>query len=485
MIHEKGFTPIDSEELLEIIRKCSYDAFFIIDHEGTICFVNDSYERIAGSNPKNIVGKKLSILKDLGISDINLAEKVLETHQPMSMMLHYKNGKDGLVTSIPVFNDENQLIAVVGNIRDMTELNNLKATLAQVRSSSIQIREELTNLELLHNLVDDFVFNSPAMKQLSNLAVRISKVDSTVLIEGESGVGKDVYAQLINRLSNKIHNDHKPFIKISCGAIPENLLESELFGYESGSFTGAKKEGKLGIFDMAKNGIVFLDEIGEMPLTLQVKLLTVLQDREFYRIGGTKPIPMNARIIAATNRNLEDAVRQKTFREDLYFRLNVINIEIPPLRQRKEDIIPLTVMMVNRLNKKYDFQKSIDNEVLEVFERYSWPGNVRELVNVIERLIVLSPGELITVDQLPDKLQLNDQGFPSYSISEDLSLAEFLSQMERNRIIKALSKDQTLKEAAAELDIDISTLTRKINKFKIPKRYHPKHVHTEDLNLKL
>jgi PAS domain S-box-containing protein len=268
MIHEKGFTPIDSEELLEIIRKCSYDAFFIIDHEGTICFVNDSYERIAGSNPKNIVGKKLSILKDLGISDINLAEKVLETHQPMSMMLHYKNGKDGLVTSIPVFNDENQLIAVVGNIRDMTELNNLKATLAQVRSSSIQIREELTNLELLHNLVDDFVFNSPAMKQLSNLAVRISKVDSTVLIEGESGVGKDVYAQLINRLSNKIHNDHKPFIKISCGAIPENLLESELFGYESGSFTGAKKEGKLGIFDMAKNGIVFLDEIGEMPLTL-------------------------------------------------------------------------------------------------------------------------------------------------------------------------------------------------------------------------
>ena len=478
---------IKPNELLNIIKECSFDAFFITDKYGNTCFITDAYKRITGFNPDRLLNKNVSVLKEYGILDVSCAEKVLKSHQPTTMMLHYKNGKNVLVTAVPAFDDEGNIFAVVGNLRDMTELNNLKIRLEKVQYHSKLISEELAAIKLLEKPTDNFVCNSREMSKVVELAVKISKVNSTVLIEGESGVGKDVYAHLINDLSSNLNNETRPFVKISCGAIPKNLLESELFGYESGSFTGAKKEGKPGIFELAHNGTIFLDEIGEMPLSLQVKLLTVLQDREFFRVGGTKTIPMNARIIAATNVNLAEAVKNKTFREDLYFRLNVLNVRIPPLRERREDIVPLTIMAVNRLNKRYDMSKSIDNDVFEIFENYSWPGNVRELQNTIERLIVLSPKDLITSDQLPDQFRIDEEKlqFAQVIIKEDLTLAEFIAQMERLRILKVLDKHKPLKKAADELGIDLSTLTRKMAKYGLPKRYNLKYVHKDNINTKL
>lgn len=482
-MNDKLAGALDNNKLLEIIKRCSYDAFFITDNLGVICFVSDSYERVTGYNPHNLIEKHYTQLKKSGVLDITLVEKVLENHKPTSMMLEYNNEKEALVTAIPVFDKTNNFIAVIGNIRDMTELNKLEHKLAKITKQAQRVNEELTDMRVFQDYGNEYVFRSVQMRNLASLAVRIAKFDTTILITGESGVGKDVYAHLIQKLNNK--DGYKPFMKISCGAIPETLLESELFGYEDGAFTGAKKGGKQGIFEVAQDGIVFLDEIGEMPLSLQVKLLNVLQDREFMRVGGTKPIKMKARIIAATNKNLEEAVKNKTFREDLYFRLNVINVCIPPLRERKDDIVPLTMMFLNKLNKKYNLNKTFDSEVLSVFENYSWPGNVRELSNIVERLIVLSPYEIINENILPIAMNSSLDELDIHNINENMGLNEYLEKVEHIRIIKAINNNETLYEAAKELKIDNSTLTRKIQKYHIPKKNQHKYIHTENLNVKL
>ena len=314
----------------------------------------------------------------------------------------------------------------------------------------------------------DIVGRSKAMHNLAELALRVSHVRSTVLITGESGVGKDVFCRMICRFAGS-----PDYIKISCGNLPENLLESELFGYEAGAFTGANRTGKRGIFELAGDGVIFLDEIGELPPQLQVKLLTVLQDRRFYRIGGTAPLPMNARVVAATNRDLKKEVAQGSFRRDLYYRLNVIPVHIPPLRERTEDILPLAEHILLRLNRQQGTAKLFGQAFKKALLAYRWPGNIRELNNIIERAFVLARSDTLELEDLPDEMTAQWlQRTPQGPVPAGSSLHCILEEVEAAVLAQRLQEDRTLSEIAATLGIDLSTLVRKIKKYNLPKRHN-------------
>ncbi|WP_165876411.1 sigma-54 interaction domain-containing protein, partial [Heliophilum fasciatum] len=291
------------------------------------------------------------------------------------------------------------------------------------------------------------------------LILRVAKVDSTVLLLGESGVGKEGLAKLLHTQSGRAQG---PFIKVNCGAIPEPLLESELFGYESGAFTGAKKEGKMGMFELAHNGTLFLDEIGDLPINLQVKLLRVLQEREIVRVGGTKPRAINVRILAATHRDLGAMAQEGRFREDLFFRLNVVPIAIPPLRQRRSDIIPLLYHFRDKFSKKYGIIRDFTPEVVDAFFSFDWPGNVRELENMVERLMVVSPGELIDSSQLPPNFQVRLPEKSGLVVRSLMPLKEAVAELERQLITKAMEEYGSTYKAAEVLGVNQSTVARRV-----------------------
>jgi transcriptional regulator with PAS, ATPase and Fis domain len=291
----------------------------------------------------------------------------------------------------------------------------------------------------------------------------VAGVDSTVLLLGESGVGKEVVAKLLHRLSKR---STKPLVAINCSAIPENLIESELFGYETGAFTGAQKRGKQGLIEFANEGTLFLDEIGELPLSLQVKLLRVLQDKKLMRLGGITEIDVNVRIVAATNRDLYKMVIDKQFRADLYYRLNVIPIEIPPLRKRKSDILPLCHHFIDVYNHKYGINKELSLSTGQALENYDWPGNVRELENLIERLVVTTNHNIIDFEDLPQFLVHNDSDINSkIKIDEIMHLREAQELTEKLLIEKAYENYKNTYEMAEALGVNQSTVVRKINKY--------------------
>jgi len=310
-----------------------------------------------------------------------------------------------------------------------------------------------------------FIVHSNCMKELTKMAIRVAKVDSTVLIQGESGVGKELIADVIH--AHGIRNKG-PLIKINCGAIPENLLESEFFGYEPGAFSGASRKGKIGLFELANGGILFLDEIGDMPLNLQVKLLRVLQDKEITRVGGIRPIKVDIRILTGTNRNLSDMINHRQFRQDLYYRLNVVPIHVPALRERREDIPVLTDYFLEYFNKKYltsSTSKQLSPEVIDCFMKHDWPGNVRELENLIERLIVTTAQANISINDLPhwlDKAQTNYTGN-----SESIPLRCAVEDTERKLLQYAFSRYKSTYEVARVLEINQSTVVRKAAKYGI------------------
>jgi TyrR family helix-turn-helix protein len=308
------------------------------------------------------------------------------------------------------------------------------------------------------------VANSPSMYNVIQLTGRLSDVDSTVLITGESGVGKGVIAKLLHE--NGSRRDH-PFIKVNCGAIPENLIESELFGYESGAFTGSRKDGKKGLFETAEKGTIFLDEISELPLNLQVKLLQVIQEREITKVGGVESIPIDVRIISATNKDLMALVREGKFREDLYYRLNVVPISIPPLRERPEDIIPMIRIFLNLNNIKMKEHKEIDSKTIAILMKYPWPGNVRELQNIIERLVITTKGTVILPENLPSFIYDNAGGIESVSIPAAKSLKDALDHAEREILLKAQEQYKTTRAMAKALGVSQPTVVRKLQKYQI------------------
>lgn len=304
---------------------------------------------------------------------------------------------------------------------------------------------------------------SVEMGKVLQLATKVAPVSTTILIMGESGVGKEVVARFIHNASLRRNG---PFVTINCGAIPENLLESELFGYEEGAFTGAKREGKPGMIEIASSGTLFLDEISDLPLDLQVKLLQVIQERRLIRVGGIKPIEVDIRIIAATNRDLPKMVQEGQFRADLFYRLNVVPIVIPPLRDRRDDIIPLIYHFLAKHNNAHGYDKTISRETRELLTRYSWPGNVRELENLIERLVVTVEGEEITVEDLP--LHIKDEHLTHDSkviVEGVIPLREAVEEVERQLIRHAQKEHETTYEMAEALGVNQSTIVRKLKKY--------------------
>ncbi|OPX95689.1 MAG: Limonene hydroxylase [Syntrophorhabdus sp. PtaB.Bin047] len=315
----------------------------------------------------------------------------------------------------------------------------------------------------MQKMPSTFVAHSERMKQVIETAYRVARIDTTVLILGESGVGKDLVARLIHEASPRMETG--TFVKINCGAIPPDLLESELFGHEAGAFTGARKEGKAGYFEIADKGTIFLDEIGDLPLRLQVKLLSVIQDQEVTRVGGTKPKKVDARIIAATNRDVEKMVKTGTFREDLYYRLNVVPFYIPALRERREEIPFLIKHYLNEFNSRYSLKVKLTQEVVERLTAYRWPGNVRELANLVEQLVVLANEELVTVDHLPKRFSIPERN--DLAETQELRpLDESVREFEMKLIRSALDQSKSNEEAAHKLGISLSTLARRLRQFK-------------------
>lgn len=299
------------------------------------------------------------------------------------------------------------------------------------------------------------VGDSETILRLNDLVERISEVDSTVLISGESGIGKELVAKTIHRLSAR---KNKSFIAINCGAIPPTLMESELFGYEKGAFTGAARQGKQGLFEMAQNGTIFLDEISDLPLNTQVKILRVLQEREITRVGGTTSIPIDVRVIAATNVSLYDRVASGEFRKDLFYRLNVIPINIPPLRSHKEDIPVLINHFLHQFNTKFQKNMSVSPQALSKMMAYNWPGNVRELENFIERMVVLNGRSTIGLEDLPVEFQ-------QVKITKINSLREAVEEFEKELISKALAECASVALAAQQLGVDRTTISKKMKKY--------------------
>jgi PAS domain S-box-containing protein len=342
------------EKELAAIFESSYDGLYITDGEANTLRLNQGFERIMGVTDKECIGRNMKDLVNEGVFSRSGTLVALEREEPVTLDLVAKTGKKALVTSTPIYDDDGKPILVVTNVRDITELNELQGKLEHLEGLSRFYQEELNSLKLQNSR--NCVFQSKIMQDLLTLVVHIASVDSTVLIQGESGVGKEVIADIL--YANSIRKDG-PFIKINCGAIPPNLLESELFGYEPGAFTGASKKGKAGMFELASGGMLFLDEIGDLPLDLQVKLLRVIQDMTVTRVGGTQSIKIDVRIIAGTNRPLQDMIAKHLFRKDLYYRLNVVPISVPPLRERREDIPVLCKHFLELFNNKHNMKKSI------------------------------------------------------------------------------------------------------------------------------
>ncbi|WP_223144622.1 sigma-54-dependent transcriptional regulator [Deferribacter autotrophicus] len=309
--------------------------------------------------------------------------------------------------------------------------------------------------------IDSLIGSSAKMKDLKKLLMMVADADDvTVLIQGESGTGKNLFARIIHNLSKRKEN---PFIEVNCASIPDNLIESELFGFEKGAFTDAKNS-KKGLVELADKGTLFLDEVAEIPFDMQAKLLSFLENKTFRRVGGVKEFNIDVRVIASTNRDLEQLVRDKKFREDLYYRLNVINIKIPPLRERGEDIIELANFFLEQYTKKYNKKLVFDEEVISILKRYRWPGNIRELRNLIERAVILSNEPVITTEHFVIKCDDNYQGL---SLSESKSVIE-INKLEREMIIKALEESDFVKTKAAEkLGISRYALLRKMKKYNL------------------
>ena len=460
---QKQIARLNSQQYLynEMLNKLK-DGIYITDGLGTTIFVNDAFLNLSGLTREQIIGNTVYDLRRSDILPNSCCAKVIETLGPVSTINHYYKGQRCLVSGSPIFDETGNLSKTIAVIRDVTELDVLMKTIT--KEKNLFIKSDY-NVKTEAARDPDEIINNVRMKNIYEKAKKISKVDSTILILGETGVGKDFIATYIHSISNRSKGK---FIKINCGAVPEHLLESEFFGYEEGAFTGAVKGGKKGLFEEANNGILYLDEIGDMPYTLQVKLLSAINDKMFYRIGGINPIEFNARIIAATNHDLKQLVEEKKFRADLYYRLNVVTFVIPPLRNRKEDIIPLSTQFLEYYNNKYGKNCYITSSCLQSFLIYEWPGNIRELKNIIERLVLMADGAEIGTELFKDNLILPDNtDLTELFITGSKTLKEKTEEYEKEIIESTLAVSKNMKEAAMRLGIDISTLVRKKQKYNL------------------
>ena len=452
---------------LDTIIDSSYDGLWICDHEGKVIRINKASERINGVKAEEVIGKNMNDLIGEGLFDKSVTLEVLKRRTSVTMIQQIKGEKRILVTGNPIFNEKGEIIFVVTNDRDITELDHLRTQLQETQALAKGYISKLSELEMRGVDLSNIIFRSGEMQRIIEMTLRVAQVDSTVLLLGESGVGKGMVSKLIHKNSDR---NKGPFIRVDCAGIPDSLVESELFGYEKGAFTGAKPEGKPGFFELANDGTLFLDEIGEIPLSSQSKLLRFLEDHEIIRVGGTASKEINVRIIAATNKNIEEMISQKKFREDLYYRLNVVPIYIPALKERRDDILPLIHYFLEKFNKDYKKSKSLSPETVETLCKYNFPGNIRELANLIERLVVVSENDQIQITDLPNAVTSFVAKTISYPlISEDIPLKDALERYEISIIERTLKKYGSQREAAKALKVDQGTISRKLKKNPFPK----------------
>ncbi|MCP1123019.1 sigma 54-interacting transcriptional regulator [Bacillus sp. 3103sda1] len=453
----------DLNKDLNAILSSIYDEILVVNPKGELIrysetIINDFW----GGDLKDLLGENLLDLERKGLFSPSVTRLVLEQKKKVSIVQETKSGRKILAVGNPVFSETGELHRIIIASRDITEATRLKTELHEMKKISEQYKKELDNYKNKDRFLKKLIYCSPKMEQIINQAKKIADFSSNVLISGESGVGKEVIAQAIHQLGNR---SSKPFLKLNCGAIPESLLESELFGYTKGAFTGADKNGKEGYFKRADQGILFLDEIGEMPLHLQVKLLRVLQEQEVIPIGSTVPTKINVQIIAATNKSLEKMVEAGTFREDLFYRLNVIPLHVPSLRERMEDVPVLAFHFLQQLNEKYNKNYHLTPDAMNLLEFYSWPGNVRELQNMIERLVVSADEPVIEAEFVSKFLTLGyDFKKSKPVITRVLPLQEALHSVEEQLILLAMKQYKTTTKAAKALGISQSSVSRKYQK---------------------
>jgi PAS domain S-box-containing protein len=450
----------DMKKWLDTIIDSSYDGLWICDNNGKVVRINEASERINGVRAAEVLGRYMQDLVKEGWFDKSVTLEVLRHKKTFTMIQHTRGAKRVLVTGNPIFGEDGRITFVVTNDRDITELDQLREELKDVQSLAKGYVSTLSRLEMKEIDTSNLVFHSEAIKRVLDMARRASGVDSAVLLLGESGVGKGAIAKLIHRHSDRTGG---PFVRVDCASIPEALFESELFGYEKGAFTGARMDGKAGQFELADNGTLFLDEIAEIPLASQSKLLRFLEDHEFVRVGGGKVRSINVKIIAATNRDLEKMAASGRFRKDLYYRLNVVPIRIPPLRERRDDIVPLIYHFLNKFNRSGKKRKSFSSEAIEVLCHYSYSGNIRELANIIERSVVVTEADRIEVSDLPSSVTATD-GPAVYQdlLSDGVSLKDATQRFERLVVEMTVKKYGSQWAAARVLDVDQSTISRKM-----------------------
>lgn len=457
---------IDAESLIRMME-LSYDGIWITDGNGKVLFSNAANATLLGVEKEDLEGKTTQeLLRDKVFSDSVILPAIEKKTQQTKVCYNYNTQLTVLATATPLLDPDGNVEFVFNNVRDITDLNNIQNSLHDKEEIIRLQNQQLEDMKMRLGIgLDTIVAKSKAFRDVVELALRVGNFDgATVLILGESGTGKELVAELI--VQNSPRKD-KPFVQVNCGAIPENLVESELFGYEKGAFTGADTRGHKGLFETANGGTIFLDEIGDLPLHMQVKLLRVLQQKKIMRVGGTQQIDLDVRVIAATNKNLEEMIQNGTFREDLYYRLNVVSLNIPPLRERNEDIVPLINHFLAVINQKYQTNKSFLYDTIDAFENYSWPGNVRELENVLENLVITTPEDVIALKNLPQKFQdavperLPLHG-PADADDEIYPLKETMDRIERSIINHAIQQCGSVRKAASALKVNPSTIVRKL-----------------------
>lgn len=432
------------KELLELVFDQVENGIYLVDGNGVTIRVNRTFEEMSGFTNTELAGRSLYDL--VGPDNYftgSASLLILERKVPVTATYSTKTGRKLLVKGKPIFDSNGDIRYIINTIWDLTVVQYSQSIDADTARGQILSEQ-------------DIITSSSRMTSTIDLALRVAKTDSTILLSGESGVGKSLMARLIHRASDR---KLSPLLQINCAAIPENLIEAELFGYEGGAFTGADRKGKAGLFEMADGGTLLLDEIGELPRHLQSKLLGVIQDRTYFRIGGRAPQSVNVRLIAATNRDLAALVASGGFREDLYYRLYVVPLHLPPLRERREDIPLLIKYFADQYNRKYQSYKRFSDQLIQQMSVLPWRGNIRELENVVERLIVTSKSN--TLDNLDVLLQPGSR--PGHEMQ---GLSDLVQAYEDEILTDAWRRHGTTRRLAKALGISQATAARKIKNLK-------------------
>ncbi len=448
---------------LQKILDVQGDGIYISDQHGNTLLVNATYERLTGIPRNELVGRNVHDLVYDGVFDVILNPQVVQSKKSSTSVQQVRNGKKVVLRAFPVFDEHENVVFVVTFARDVTMMTQLRDQISHQRQLIERYHDSLEYITSEQDKINGNIFHSSQMREVVALLRRFAVTDATVLLLGETGVGKGVLARLTHDHSPR--KDHM-FLKVDCGSIPENLIESELFGYVPGAFSGASPKGKIGYFEMADKGTIFLDEIGELPLSMQAKLLRVLQDQEVMRVGSSAVKKVDVRIVAATNRDLDEEVTKGNFRSDLYYRLRVAVLDVPPLRQRKADIAPLIRHYLKRYSHKYKKPTSCSAAALAVLEAYDWPGNVREMQNQIQSLVITTDDGVIQPHDLPANVTGGKSGLPRYVVADadNRPLKDIVADVERDILEKAIERYGSITRVAEIFQVNRTTIFRKLKR---------------------